>query len=151
MSGGEPTLVATVALLAAAVSAGADVRSALAAVGRCVGGEAAALETVASALHVGVPWHETWARCPAPYAAIGPVLHGAWTDGASPVEPLRAFANSCLETARMEAQKAAAELGVRLALPLTMCLLPAFVLAGVVPLLLAVAGTVVGEVVTVQI
>ena len=42
--------------------------------------------------------------------------------------------------------KAAAELGVRLSLPLALCLLPAFVLIGVVPLLIAVGGAVVGDV-----
>jgi tight adherence protein B len=41
---------------------------------------------------------------------------------------------------------AAAELGVRLSLPLALCLLPAFVLVGVLPLLIAVGGAVVGEV-----
>ena len=37
-----------------------------------------------------------------------------------------------------DAAKSAGELGVRLAIPLAMCLLPAFALAGVVPLIIAV-------------
>ncbi len=39
---------------------------------------------------------------------------------------------------RRRAQRAAGELGVRLTLPLALCLLPSFVLVGVVPLLIAV-------------
>ena len=41
---------------------------------------------------------------------------------------------------RREAQIAASELSVRLTLPLALCLLPAFVVAGIVPLLVALIG-----------
>ncbi|WP_418606028.1 hypothetical protein [Georgenia sp. SUBG003] len=43
-----------------------------------------------------------------------------------------------------EAQEAAARLGVRLVLPLGLCFLPAFVLLGLVPVVLAAGGAVLG-------
>ena len=60
--------------------------------------------------------------------------------------PLTRSADATLAKARASGDKAAAELGVRLSLPLALCLLPAFVLIGVVPLLIAVGGAVVGDV-----
>lgn len=142
-------VVGVAALLAATIAAGADVRGALAAVSLCCaaaeGQEATReLERVAAALAVGVPWSEAWDGVPQPLRSLEAPLVAAWNEGSSPVEPLWAFVDARLEAAAVAGQRAAAELGVRLALPLALCLLPSFVLVGVVPLVLAVASTVVG-------
>lgn len=54
---------------------------------------------------------------------------------------LRAEADEARRDARAAAQKAAAELGVRLMIPLGVCVLPAFMALGVAPLLLAVISS----------
>src|SRR5690606_27440490 len=51
---------------------------------------------------------------------------------------LRAEADEARRDARAAAQKAAAVLGVRLMIPLGVCVLPAFMVLGVAPLLIAV-------------
>lgn len=140
------TTVATAALLAAALGSGLDVRGALMAVSRSIGTSAESLGSIAKALEIGVPWHEAWRESPAHYAELADALAAAWIEGASPVQPLWELAESQLENARLDGERAAAELGVRLSIPVTLCFLPAFVLVGIVPLLLAVAGAVAGDV-----
>jgi hypothetical protein len=59
--------------------------------------------------------------------------------GASVSDALRRLAEDLQAVSRSEAEARARTVGVRAAAPLGLCLLPAFVLVGVVPL---VAGTV---------
>lgn len=58
---------------------------------------------------------------------------------------LRAEADEARRDARAAAQKRAAELGVRLMIPLGVCVLPAFMLLGVAPLLISVIATAVAN------
>lgn len=58
---------------------------------------------------------------------------------------LRAEADEARRNARGAAQKRAAELGVRLMIPLGVCVLPAFMLLGVAPLLISVISTTVAN------
>ncbi len=139
------TLVTLCALLGAAVRSGLDVRSALDHVGRFADGDGASLREVASALASGVPWEEAWSVAPARLSPIGRALGPAWARGASPVDALEALGDSTLARARAAGDAAAAELGVRLALPLALCLMPAFVLVGIVPLIIAVGGAALGD------
>ncbi len=53
---------------------------------------------------------------------------------------LRSAAEEARRVARSDAQAAAARLGVRLMLPLGLCVLPAFFAVGVVPLMATVLG-----------
>ncbi len=64
----------------------------------------------------------------------------------SPVAALDALASSELARRKAASLAAAAALGVRLTLPLSMCLLPAFIAVGVVPLVVAVGAGVVSDV-----
>ncbi|MFD2797732.1 type II secretion system F family protein [Promicromonospora vindobonensis] len=125
-------------LVAAAVRSGAGVPRALEATGAAVGGPDGAVLTRAShALVLGATWERAWAGTP---AALGPMvraLRGAWLDGAAPGEALRAAGEEVRHERRGVARTAAARLGVRLVLPLGTCYLPAFVLVGLVPVLLA--------------
>jgi tight adherence protein B len=138
------------ALAEAAIAAGLDLRSAIAAVGLATAdGPGRALVSVAGSLGSGVAWDAAWADAAGAEAALtsiapsieplGRALRSSWMSGASPLPLLRASREVVVERARAEAEGAAAVLGVRVALPLALCLLPAFVVVGVVPLLLAVA------------
>ncbi len=140
------SMVTLCALVAAAVRSGLDVRSALEHVGRVAEGDAVALRDVAEALTGGMPWTDAWALAPARVWALGRSLRPAWERGSSPIDALDALADATLAKARASGDAAAAELGVRLSLPLALCLLPAFVLVGIVPLLIAVGGAVIGDI-----
>lgn len=86
-------------------------------------------------------------RCglPADLGAADAVLELSRSAGVPAGELLRAQAQESRREARAAAQERAAALSVRLMLPLGVCVLPAFVLVGVVPLMVAlVSQTVAG-------
>ncbi len=72
---------------------------------------------------------------------IDGVLELSQRAGVPAAELLRAEAQEVRRDARAEAQRAAAALSVRLLLPLGVCVLPAFVVLGVVPLMVAVLSS----------
>lgn len=120
-------------LLCAAVAAGAALPRACEAVGR-VGGDThgAVLTRAATALRLGASWEYAWGG-----HVLGEVLEPAWADGADPTPLLEQLARSIRANRRTVAKKAAAALSVRLVLPIGLCLLPAFILVGVVPVLVS--------------
>jgi hypothetical protein len=141
-------------LVGAALTTGAAVPRALAAVGRAVGGpDGERLCAAAAALPHGVAWDVAWGRDrgrpPRPtrsarrvvvqeaWQPLADALEPVWTAGASPGPLLRAQADALRARRRAETRTAAARLGVRLVLPLGLCFLPAFVLVGLVPVVLA--------------
>ncbi|MFE6968763.1 type II secretion system F family protein [Isoptericola sp. NPDC057653] len=130
-------------LLGAALRSGAGVPRALDATGAALdeasGGtpDAAGLRAAAAALRLGADWESAWRRAPDRLGPVPRALRGAWTDGASPSGALRAAGEELLHARRSAARTAAARLAVRLVLPLGACFLPAFVLIGLVPVLLA--------------
>ncbi len=140
------SLVAVAALMGAAVHSGLDVRTALDDVGRACGGDVEDLRTVAAALGVGAAWEQAWSTAPPRFEGLARALSPAWHQGASPVDSLAALSDALLDRASAAGESAAAELGVRIALPLALCLMPAFILTGIVPLLLALTGTVMSDV-----
>ncbi len=132
----------TMALVEAAVTAGKDVVGACAAAGAALRADGAWLERVAERLAAGEPWARAWsdvAGDPVAVALEG-ALRAPWTAGASPVPALRAACEVAADDARAAATRATGTLEAHSALPLAMCLLPAFVVAGVVPLVIAVAA-----------
>ncbi|MFC6508518.1 type II secretion system F family protein [Promicromonospora citrea] len=131
-------LMVQLALTAAALRAGAGVPRALEAVGAAIGGaDGDGLVRAARALVLGAPWDRAWAGVPAALAPLGRALAGAWVDGASPSEALRAAGDEVRLRRRVTTRHAAARLGVRMVLPTGLCYLPAFLLVGLVPVLLA--------------
>ncbi len=148
-------------LLGAALRAGAGVPRALEATGAALAGatapgtrkpqggagmrgtsvprsaDGAALRAAADALRLGADWDGAWRDAPARLGPAHRALRGAWTDGTSPTGALRAAGEELLRARRAAARTAAARLAVRLVLPLGACYLPAFVLVGLVPVLLA--------------
>ncbi|MEL7977230.1 type II secretion system F family protein [Isoptericola sp. F-RaC21] len=132
-------------LLAAALRSGAGVPRALEATGAALdvdttgraSSDGAALRRAADALRLGADWDGAWRGAPDRLGPVHRALRGAWTDGASPSGALRAAGEELLRARRAAASTAAARLAVRLVLPLGACFLPAFVLIGLVPVLLA--------------
>lgn len=129
-------VVVVLALVDAALAAGLDVSSALARTADAVDGASrTVLRSMAAALAYGgeVPVAQGHLA-----RALARPIQLAQRAGAPASHGLRAAMLRLEREARREAAKSAGELGVRLAIPLAMCLLPAFALAGVVPLIIAV-------------
>jgi Flp pilus assembly protein TadB len=129
-------------LLAVALAAGAAPSQALAVVAGAVDGPIAEeLESARRGLALGRDparvWREVAAR--PGLAALGRTMARAVETGASVSDALHRLAEDLQGVARSDAEARARTVGVRAAAPLGLCLLPAFVLVGVVPL---VAGTV---------
>lgn len=76
---------------------------------------------------------------------IDAVLELSRRAGVPAAELLRSEADEQRRSARSHAQERAASLSVRLMLPLGLCILPAFMLLGVVPLLVSVISSTVGS------
>lgn len=133
-------------LLAAACAAGASVTAALVAVGRVLPDDVGrSLVRAGAALAAGAAWDEAWVDGPGtpPSARAAPVadaLRAAWETGAAPGPALRAAARTVRREEHARALEAAGRLGVRLVLPLGLCYLPAFVLVGLVPVLVSMAS-----------
>jgi len=125
----------------AALVAGAPVPRALDVVGDAMGGEVgAALRRAGAALLLGASWSSAWARSPEGARHLADALESAWQSGVAPGLVLRARADQLRRERRTRTREAAARLGVHLVLPLGLCFLPAFVLLGLVPLVISLAG-----------
>jgi pilus assembly protein TadC len=134
-------------LMAACLAAGATPGEAAGAVGRCLDGPlGAALLRAEAELRLGGEPSECWARfgrLPA-VRPMGRCLARASTTGSAPVAEMArlaadyraAHARSALAAARRAAVLATAPLGV--------CFLPAFLLVGVAPVVMGLAGAVLG-------
>lgn len=145
---GRVPLSVMLALAEAVVASGLDIRSALDGVAGALDPDdedGRVLELVAQRLAVGLTWAEAWADCGERLGVLEAALRSSWRTGSSPVLALQAARQAESHRARSAADAASARLSVHLTLPLALCLLPAFVLIGIVPLLLAIAGSVVGD------
>ncbi|WP_343035679.1 type II secretion system F family protein [Isoptericola sediminis] len=144
--GGPVDVAVLLELVATAVRSGVGVPRALEAVGSAVAGrDGRTLRAVAASLRLGGDWHVAWEASggvrpgtgTARLAPLRDALRSAWTDGVAPGESLRAAAAELNQRRRAAARSAAGRLAVRLVLPLGLCFLPAFVLLGLVPVLLS--------------
>lgn len=141
--GGDPSVDVTVVLdlLRAALGSGAGLPRALEAVGRAIGGpDGAGLVRAGAALLLGAGWAQAWESAPPRLVIVGEALRPAWVHGAPPGDALRVARARLVHEGRARARTAAARLGVRLVLPLGLCLLPAFVLLGLVPVMIALGS-----------
>ena len=129
-------------LLAVTLASGASPSAALSAVAAAAEGPVAEdLRAAEHSLRLGRDPVRVWrevARRPG-LATLGRSMSRAVESGASVSEALHRLADDLHASARLDAESKARAVGVRAAAPLGLCLLPAFVLVGVVPL---VAGTV---------
>jgi hypothetical protein len=149
--GGESAvpLVIVLAILQAGITSGLDVRSALAGLGTALDGvdaDAHELTLTAQRLAVGLAWDESWPAEHERLRVVERALASSWRTGSSPILALESARHVERQRSRAAADRAAAELGVRLTLPLAICLLPAFLLVGIVPLLLSIAAGLLGDV-----
>lgn len=126
-------------LMAACLASGADVSTVLDVVS-----EGAAISTkgdlrrVASALRMGAAPDEAWQLLGSTdMHALATVMQRSAQTGAPAAYLLSSFANELRAKARTTAVSDARRLGVRSAGPLGLCFLPAFILIGVVPLVLS--------------
>jgi tight adherence protein B len=123
-------------LTAIAMSSGASVDRAVAVVTSALA-EFRPREPAARATPRSAPLHEDDRED----AAIRGVLALSRAAGVPAAELLRGEADHMRRDARSSAQQAAASLATRLMLPLGLCILPAFMLVGVAPLLLSVLSS----------
>jgi Flp pilus assembly protein TadB len=125
-----------VGLLADALRSGQPPGDALAVVAHALPGPAATrLSAVVSRLRVGVDPAVVWSELAAD-PALGPLgraLARAHRTGAPVVPAVERLADELARSARAEVEDRARAVGVKAAVPLGLCLLPAFVLIGIVP------------------
>ncbi|WP_246060890.1 type II secretion system F family protein [Nocardioides dongxiaopingii] len=137
-------LPAVVTLVAAALRSGAAPADAVVLVAASLPGAAAdRLAPVAARLRLGVPDVSVWAdlvRDPE-LAPLGRTLARAHDTGASVVAAVERLADDLASAARSSVEDRARAIGVKAAVPLGLCLLPSFVLIGIVPLVAGLVST----------
>ncbi|WP_246273792.1 type II secretion system F family protein [Phytohabitans houttuyneae] len=128
-------------LIAAGLRAGAPVDHAAAAVAEAIGGPLGErLARVARALRLGAEPVEAWGHI-APVAGAGRMAQAAIrssASGAALAGALSRLADDLRADHAVAGEAAARRAGVLIVLPLGLCFLPAFILAGLVPVLIAV-------------
>jgi hypothetical protein len=96
-----------------------------------------ALATVVRSLELSIPWSRAWSGMPSPLASLGESLAFAHLTGAATATMLREAADQQRRADVRAAERRAAELGVRLVVPLGVCALPAFICLGIVPVVIS--------------
>lgn len=133
-----------VRLLGAALSAGAAPAEAVVAVADALPGPAATrLNGVAARLRLGADPVAVWeglAEEPA-LAPLGRTLARAQSSGSPVVASVERLAEELSRAARAEVEDRARRVGVKAAVPLGLCLLPAFLCLGIVPLVGGLIGS----------
>jgi pilus assembly protein TadC len=130
-------------LLAAALRAGAPPDLAAGCAGRAVGGPLGAdLERVERALRLGAPAAEAWSRLGDldPTRRMATAAVRSQDSGAALARSLGRVADDLRADRLIGADADGRRTGVLIVLPLGLCFLPAFVLAGLVPVIVAVLG-----------
>ena len=130
-------LPAVVTLLAAALRSGAAPSDAVALVVRALPGVATdRLSPVAARLDLGAGPAEVWGDLgqDPDLAVLGRTMARAGSTGAPVVAAVERLADDLAVRARADVEDRARAVGVQAAVPLGLCLLPAFVLLGIVPL-----------------
>ncbi len=132
-----------VTLLGCALRSGAAPAEALGVVARALPGPAAdLLGPVSARLGLGGDPADVWADLATVpgLAPLGRTLGRAHRTGASVVEAVERLADDLTGAARAAVEDKARAVGVKAAVPLGICLLPAFVLLGIVPLVAGLVG-----------
>ena len=133
-------------LLAACLAGGAPLAAAAAAVGEAVRGPAGRrLSAVSAALHVGSAPADAWHSLATggdgdPLLPAARALSRAADGGAPVAAAVARLAAEARADARGRGERAARQVGVRAVAPLGLCFLPAFVLLGIVPVVVGLAG-----------
>ena len=131
-------------LLADALRAGQSPEAALGLVVDALPGPASQrLAAVTARLRLGLDAETVWADVAADpaLAPLGRTLARAHATGASVVVAIDRLAESLADDHRGVVEDRAHAVGVKAALPLGLCLLPSFVLLGIVPVVAGMLGT----------
>jgi Flp pilus assembly protein TadB len=140
----SPAVPLVAELMSAAVAAGCPPVVAAEAVADALGGPVGAvLRSTVAAVRLGSDPGTAWLGLGATDPAFRPLaraLASSATWGTSPNEMLDRAARDARDTARWAAEARARSLGARAAAPLGLCFLPAFVLVGIVPLVVTAAA-----------
>jgi Flp pilus assembly protein TadB len=143
----EAAVPHVVDLLSACLAAGLSPPAAVDAVATSVDDPARAeLLAVAARLHLGVDPVTVWrdlSRHPQ-LGALGHSIVRATDSGASVADALLRLSDDLRRRLRSDVEARARTVGVKAAVPLGVCLLPAFVLVGVVPLVAGSLGVLTG-------
>ena len=135
-------------LMAACLAAGLSPSGAVEQIGEAVGGPAGEeLLGLAARLRLGVDPATVWrelARHPQ-LGGLGRTVARAVESGSSVSEAMTRLADDLRRSARADVESRARAVGVKAAIPLGVCLLPAFVLVGVVPLVAGSLGVLLGR------
>ena len=136
----ERDLPGLVQLLAAALDTGCGVAEALRLVcDACPGPASDAVATVPPRLALGLPPDQAWQPVldDPQLAPLGRALVRAGRSGASVTHEVARLADELDRESRATVEERARSVGVKAAVPLGLCLLPSFVLVGVVPLVVS--------------
>lgn len=128
-----------VQLLGVALASGTPLSGAVQLVARARPGPAAeALVSAERRLSLGLPWHEGDGLPTDPgLARLGRALTRAMRSGAPVAATVARLAGELAAQRRLEVAERARTVGVKAAIPLGLCLLPAFLLLGIVPVVAA--------------
>jgi Flp pilus assembly protein TadB len=132
-----------VTLLGSALSGGAAPGQAIAMVCQALPGSAAArLDPLAARLALGADPALVWTELTQDpeLGSLGRTLARAHASGTPVLAAVQRLADDLAARARAEVEDRARAVGVKAALPLGLCLLPAFVLIGIVPLVAGLLG-----------
>lgn len=91
-------------------------------------------------LILGATWSEAWDDVPAGGDLLERALEPAWNDGISPTAMLTGLAVQDRAVALAQVRVAAEKVGVKLALPLGLLMLPSFVILGLLPVFFSLVG-----------
>ena len=130
-------------LLAAALRAGTPTDSGLRVVGTAVGGLLGRqLLRTADGLRLGLQPTDAWAalRTVPESARLADAICRTADSGAAVARALERLADGLRTTGAARVESAAQRLGVLMVLPLGLCFLPAFIFAGIAPVIVAVLG-----------
>ena len=141
-----PSVPLVLRLLDAALASGVSIPRALRAVGACCAGPCAeAFAAVCDELAAGASWDDAWACiCDEPRiagiaATVRATLRESWNEGVAAGARIDATMEQLETTERMEIERDASRLSVRLLLPMGLCFLPAFLCIAVIPTIISFA------------
>lgn len=130
-------------LCVAGLNGGQGIPALLTALGQASGHPSYA--RVGKELQLGASWQEAWSQMPTAGALLHRGMEPAWCEGIAASSLLQALALQSRAQSVARARQAAEKLGVTLALPLGLLLLPSFVILTLVPLFFSLVGGQLGD------
>lgn len=126
-------------LVVSGMKGGASVPTVLRALGSAA--EDPAYKRVGTELMLGAPWVEAWTPLPSAGSLLERGLQPAWEDGVSSTGILTTLADQTRARSVANAKQEAEKLSVKLAFPLAVLLLPAFIILGLLPIFMSLFGS----------